>query len=84
MDNVLSINSFYPFQAIVECAAHSHNHSHNHSDQNSHISASTAVSTSSTDLSADKKTEKKVKKASMNMYGIFLHVLADALGSSVV
>ncbi|CAF1259396.1 unnamed protein product [Adineta ricciae] len=32
----------------------------------------------------DKTFEKPKKKASMNMHGVFLHVLADALGSIVV
>jgi zinc transporter 1 len=32
----------------------------------------------------DEKTNKSEKKASMNMHGVFLHVLADALGSIVV
>lgn len=70
------IDSFYPFQVIVDCAAESHGHSH--------VSTSSDIPASSTAANADKEVKKKSKAPSMNMHGIFLHVLADALGSIVV
>lgn len=80
MNNVLSITFLYSFQVIVDCAAESHGHSH----RNSHVGTSSVISTSSTNADVEEDHKKKGKAASMNMHGVFLHVLADALGSVVV
>lgn len=73
---------------------HEHGHSHGHSHHHNHVSQQeeivpviskrnvTAIVQNGELSSKNKKTEKKA--INMNMRGVFLHVLADALGSVIV
>jgi zinc transporter 1 len=92
--NYLGEKFFFNFQVIVDCPTdshghshgdshgHSHGYSHGHSHGHSHDSSPPVVcSTSKAAPSTSNKPDKKAKAPSMNMHGIFLHVLADALGS---
>ncbi|CAF1091014.1 unnamed protein product [Rotaria magnacalcarata] len=63
-------------EAIAECA--------NQTDEQSETVIDMDDNNNNNKTDTDIKTGKPQKKRSMNMHGVFLHVLADALGSIVV
>lgn len=64
---------------------HSHGHSHGHSHQSQGVKLSSASSGSdSTTVGLPESSKQLQTQQQMNMRGVFLHVLADAVGSVIV
>lgn len=62
---------------------HSHDHDHDHKHQHSHIEAETPLTASASPVKG-KKAASGHHHGGENMQGIYLHIMADALGSLAV
>lgn len=68
-------------EELVGETGHSHDHSHSTSDLTEYMPVNVVDRIDERSNLIPKETKKHAKKKSMNMEGVFLHVLGDALGN---